>query len=397
LTLEEYELSADCFERAAQILTKIKGYDAPETLRVRSNVGVPLKKKGDLDGALRVYEDVLETQKKVLEPRHHDVASTLINIGSALREKGLYHEVLPRYQETLAIREEALAKTDPEDPERKQLLSDLAESLNNIGAGLMDLGRHREASPYLERALSTHEGDLNDVSHGRYAGTAMTLGSALRAQKRYRDARARLEHALKIHRRVLPEEHSVIAKNLMSLGALLEEQANRDGSLLATEQEEVLRSAHKYLEEALTLSEALHGRDHGITGGILRVLADVTNTAGHLEDERLYRERAEAIRRQHFASVDVDTASELDRGAMALAERGLYEEATAYQRYSLQLRSEAFGEKSLEAAVSLFALSRLLLLQGLDEQARPYLKQVLVAREELPEQMILPRKSYVKS
>ena len=381
--LGSYDEARPHVERAVRISTSSRGAMHPRTLRMRNDLAVVIKRQGDLDCALEVYEEVLEDQKRELGERHHDVASTLLNIASLLREKGLYHEVLPRYRETLAIREEVLAKTDSENPEKRQFFSDVAESLHNIGGAFMDLGRHREASPYFERALRIYERDLNDVTHYRYAGTAMTLGSALRAQKKYREARARLERALDIHRQVLPEGHGSIAKNLMSLGMLLEEQANHDDSLSGTEQEEALISARGHLEEALTLSEELYGRDHAITGGILRALDEVADPEGRHEAEVSYRERANAIREAHLAITGPYTANELDRGAMALAERGLYEEAIAYQERSLQIRNEACGERSLEAAASLFALSRLLQLQGREEEARPYLEQALASHENL--------------
>ena len=72
----------------------------------------------------------------------------------------------------------------------------------------------------------------------------------------------------------------------------------------------------------------------------------------------------------YFASVDADTADDLDKAANVFAMRGLYEEALRYQERALMLRAEAFGPKSLEAATSLFAMGRLLHLQGRDSEAR---------------------------
>lgn len=383
-TLQDYERTLDCFKRATKILVKLKGREHPDTLRMRSNVGVAMKRQGDLDSALKIYEEVLEDQKSVLGPRHHDVASTLLNIGSLLRDKGLYHEVLPRYQEALDIREEALAKIDPEDPERRQLLSDVSESLHNIGYALMDFGRYRKASPCFERALRIYERDLNDVRHVWHAGNAMRLGWALRAQKDYRRAWARMARALDIHKQVLGEDNADTAKNLMNLGALFKEQADLDESLSATKREEVLGSARECLEEALTLSEGLYGEEHPITGGILRVLDGVAYLEDRQEDEKSYRERAEAIREKALATADLDTVDELDKAAKALGERGLYEEAIVYQERSLELRSQTFEERSFEAARSLFNMACLLQLQGRDAEARSYLEQALTACEEVP-------------
>ena len=47
----------------------------------------------------------------------------------------------------------------------------------------------------------------------------------------------------------------------------------------------------------------------------------------------------------YFASVDADTADDLDKAAKVFAMRGPYEEALRYQERALMLRTEAFGPK----------------------------------------------------
>lgn len=156
------------------------GATAWRTMRQRNDLGAAMKRAGDLDGALGVYEPLLEDRRNELRQPHEDVASTLINIGSLKREQGLLHEVLPRYEEALGIREEVLVQKDHDDPERKQLLRDLAESHSNLGALSMDLGRTWEASPRLERALSIYE-ELEETVNERFANNCHGAGRVPRA------------------------------------------------------------------------------------------------------------------------------------------------------------------------------------------------------------------------
>lgn len=379
--LASYDESRPLMERAVKITTQLRGPRHWITLRQRSDLGVVIKSQGDFDGAVRVYQGVLEDQKAELDERHQDVASTLLNIGAVRREQGVHYEVLPRYRESLCIREEVLAETGPEDPERSQLLRDVAESLNNIGAAYMDLGRHREASPNLERALRIYETNLDEVHHERYANTSMTLGSALRAQKDYRLARIHLKKALDIHKEVMEEENEEITRNLMNLGALLVEQVEREGSLSVSERQEALGSALVYLEEALTVSKKLHSEDHPTTGGVLRALASVAYAEARHEDEVSYRERAEAIRQRAFDSAA--TSDELYQDAMQLGQRGFYDEAIVYQQHSLELSAATFGRESLQAATSMLGLSGLLQLHGLDGEACPHLEHALAIYKSL--------------
>lgn len=70
--------------------------------------------------------------------------------------------------------------------------------------------------------------------------TLVSLGSALRAQKDYQEARAHLERALAINRMVQGEKHTETMKNLSNLGTLLKEWVDKGNTLSPSEREEAL-------------------------------------------------------------------------------------------------------------------------------------------------------------
>lgn len=376
-----YDEALSHVERAASIVANLWGPVNFGTLRVRNDLAVVMKSQGDIDGALGVYEAVLRDQRRELGERHPDVASTLNNVGSALREKGLYHEVLPRYREALGIREEALAKTQAHTPERRQLLFDVAESADNIGAGFVDLGRYREASTCFERAMRVYEVELNLMLHRALVGTARYLGRMLRAQKNYREARRRFKQALTTHRAVAVGEDADHLRNVANLGTLLKEQADLDGSLTRDEREESIGSACACLQEALGLSENLHGEEHPLTGGIARVLAEVYEAEGRQEQATSHRQRADAARKQVFERVQAGNGTDVGQYTTALLEHGLHDEATAYEERALSLHVRAFGAESPQGTAALFHFGWLLRLQGRDAEACPYLERAVAIRE----------------
>jgi len=376
--LGSYAEAVPYLESAVNFNTARFGATAWLTMRQRNDLGVTMKRAGDLDGALGVYEPLLEDRRNELQQPHEDVASTLINIGSLNREQGLLHEVLPRYEEALDIRKEVLERMD-DDPERKQLMRDVAESHNNLGALSMDLGRPREAAPRFGHALDIYE-ELEETLHERYANTTMGLGAALWLQGDLRGARCSLKRALCVHRRVLQEGHPQTARNLILLGALLDAEANRDGSLPDEEKREILGSARTHLDEALTLVRESHGEDHPLSAGVMRVAAGVAVAEGRHGDATSLRERANAIRK---GALEGEEADFLATGAEVFAACGLYDEALIYQERSLELRRRATQMETAEVAAAEFALSCLLQLVGRDGDAEIHLEQALLMQEKL--------------
>lgn len=106
---------------AVEYNTTRLGATAWLTMRQRNDLGVAMNRAEDLEGALGVYKPLLEDRRNVLQHPHEDVASTLVNIGKLKRDQGLLHEVGPRYEEALSIREEVLEPMSADHPERRQL------------------------------------------------------------------------------------------------------------------------------------------------------------------------------------------------------------------------------------------------------------------------------------
>lgn len=285
--------------------------------------------------------------------------------------------VAPAYQEALDIREAVLAQKDDEDPEKKQLLRDLAESHGNLGALSMDLGWTREAANRYRQALDIYEA-LEETEHERYADTSMALGAALGLLGDFEGARSRLERALCVHRRVLQEENTRIVKNLILLGALLAREVDRDGGPTGEQSREILGAARGHLGEALGSLRQWWGEDHPLTAGVMEVAANVAGAEGSEEDAASLRARAEAIRGAVLRGADADS---IGKETEILAAGGLYDEAELYGRRALELRRSAAELGFHDFEVPTFG--RLLQLLGRGEEAARHLEEALNIREAL--------------
>ena len=358
------------------------GYTDWLTMRQRGDLATATRRARDLDGAMDVLEPLLEDRRNHLPQPHEDVASTLITMGATKKDQGLLHEVGPLYGEALAIREAVLERMDADDPERRQLLRDLSDIHNNLGALRMDLGRPAEAAPSFRRSLSIRE-DLDETEHEKYAGTSMALGAALALLGDHQNARARLARALCVHRRALREGDPRLVRPLVMLGAVLADAA-LDGAFGDTGRREALGEARERLDEALDLLVTEHGEDHPLTAAVTGVAARVAAVQGRREDASSLRGRAEATRGAvlRWAAAQAD-AEFLSGWADSFGSHGLYEEAEIYGRRALELRRSADADGGPGVADAEFALGRLLQLLGRDAEAAKHLEEALSIREAL--------------
>lgn len=184
------------------------------------------------------------------------------------------------------------ARTRPDDSDRSENAYELAEGYGNMGALLMDLGRHGEAGPHLVSALEILADEV-ELAHECNAGTLVVLGRALSAQGDYPGAVSSINSALAVYMNICRTYSADSARALANVGAVYKEGAEEDQTLTAPQRAHVLDQASGALRGALNGCEHMYGEDHPMIGGILRALAEVCDAQGDNENGGRYRERAE--------------------------------------------------------------------------------------------------------
>jgi tetratricopeptide (TPR) repeat protein len=359
-------------ERAWEISVELYELEHRATLQRRSNIAFLLEGKKKREEARAISEEVLEAQERSLGREDPDVAATLNNLGASFVRDDLYHETLSLYRRALRIREAVWERTRPDDPDRSENAYELAESYGNMGALLMDLGRHEEARLHLASALEILADEV-ELAHERNADKFVNVGRALQAQGDYPGAVSSIESALVIYVNI-GRTYSPAA-TLANVGAAYKEWAEKDQTLSASRRGWILAQASGSLHGALNGSEQMYGEDHPVTGGILRVLAGVYDAQGHSEDGRRFRARAEANRQGNIQGEDADAASTLNAHGTSLTGHGLYDEVHAYLERALRIRENTLGEGHFDTSTGLLKLGALHQLQGRDAEARLYLER----------------------
>jgi serine/threonine protein kinase/Flp pilus assembly protein TadD len=148
------------------------------------NLGNARHEKGQLDDAIAEYREALCLQK--------DYPEALTNLGNALRDKGLLDEAIAEHQEALRLRQ------------------DLPEAHYNLGLALRDKGQFDEAITEYREALRLKP----DFTAAYY-----NLGNALHAKGRLGEAIAEYQKALRL-KKDYPEAHCNLGLALQKQGEL---------------------------------------------------------------------------------------------------------------------------------------------------------------------------------
>lgn len=186
------------------------------------NVAVALSHRGDQEGALRHYREVLRIQPNLAEAH--------AALGTALRRWGRTAEALPhlrravrikpgraRLRHTLAVALEELGHKDEAMVELRkaiELSPRMADAHYGLGALLQEQGKVDEALEHYRTAL-----EINPDLNGLYAPTATLLarqGELGEAVRHYQEA---------VHRQPSPSIHFNLALTLERMGRL--EEARR--------------------------------------------------------------------------------------------------------------------------------------------------------------------------
>jgi len=75
-------------EQVLEITLRVLGAEHPSTLSSMNNIAETLRAQGDMEGARKIHEQVLEITRRVLGAEHPDTLSTMNNLAAKIQDKG---------------------------------------------------------------------------------------------------------------------------------------------------------------------------------------------------------------------------------------------------------------------------------------------------------------------
>ncbi len=287
-----------------------------------------------------------------------------------------------------------------------------AELHNTLGMTFQQLGLYDQAEPRLRAAVDIHR------EHGPEDDLAVVLnnlGNLLSARGSFSEGERLLRESVEIRRRLLGEEHWLVAQGWNNLGALLLRRGahaeavpmlRRAGEILrassvdgerellaanlnnlakALKERGELSEAEAVYRDALTVHAELRGDSHPDTARILCNLGECLGRMGRPDEAENCVLEASEILRGALGEGHPELAFCLDSLCGLAFDRGESAEAESLARRSLAIRRASLGADHPDTAISCNNLARVLMARGrLDEAAELFRQALEATRRSLP-------------
>ena len=170
----------------------ILGPEHPHVLTARNNLAESYRISGNLDKAIELHQQVLDTRSHILGPDHLHVLTSRNNLASAYQAAGQLDQAISLYQQNL---EDLKTLQDPNHP---YTLS----SRNNLASAYQAAGQ-------LDQAIALYESTLNAQLHTLGPDHPDTLITRINIASTYQAA-GQLDEAVKLHEQNLADSIRVL-------------------------------------------------------------------------------------------------------------------------------------------------------------------------------------------
>lgn len=235
LVLEGNPESAETHLRQAeQLFQELHGPKHPTTLKVKYHIARALKAQGRAEQALKLFEEVLETQILVLGDLHASTEATAIEIVSIRRDAGQLDSAIRFFEEKL---ETARRNFGEDHPAAAKWIVQMAyvEKLR---------GDFVKATEYYSRAEAIYRAASDEKYFAQHLSTLLNLGTALQSLTKFERA-SEVQAATLALQEGRRESHPEDVKNLIGLGGTYCNMGNLEG------QNERYREALPHFENAV--------------------------------------------------------------------------------------------------------------------------------------------------
>jgi CHAT domain-containing protein/predicted negative regulator of RcsB-dependent stress response len=312
-----------------------------------------------LAGRPREAVTVLEAGLATLEPAvdHNDpaLAEALDALAAGLVEMGRYEEAEDRLRRSVEIRQKASLEDG----------SGLAHTFELRSLVFLRTGRYSEARPPLERALAIRRAQPD---HPETAATFSLLADLFWLEGRPAAARDAAAQCLSIVRKSLRSTHPDIARCTRQLGNMLASLGDMSGALAS-------------LEQAAVIAEQSLGVEHQLFSGYLNDLAEVHRALMDYNRARTLYERALAIRERRLGPDHQNLAGIVYNLGLVSSELGDLVEARRQFDRAAAIWSLRLGADHPFVALAMASLAQALLQHGRAEEALSLQRRVLAIRE----------------
>ncbi|KAH3757866.1 tetratricopeptide repeat protein [Pelomyxa schiedti] len=330
------------------------GSDLGAIADIQDALGYLYRVQARYEEACPMYNESLETRKKLHGEESREVAASMCSLAILFRKMGQYDKAEPLYAGSCVIRKKLLGLNHPET----------GMSYNGLGCLYQDQGKDKLAEEHFDTALKIRE-RCHGPNHPDVAMTLSNFASLYLSQARYDEAERMFERAVHIYEDIFGDSHPDVAHALAYLAGVYVEKGKYS-------------QAKPLFERALEIKKQAFGIKHP---EVAQSLSDYGVLHARMRDFKtaltLYKQCLD-IRREVLGAEHPDTAQSMNNVAAILTDQGEYVAAEKMFREALETTEKKFGPTHPNICQTLLKLANLFQRQGRSvEETLPLYKRSL--------------------
>ncbi|MFO0974076.1 MAG: serine/threonine-protein kinase [Phycisphaerae bacterium] len=309
----------------------------------RLAVGNSLRSIGQFDAAEEHLRAALAIRERLYGENHADVAEAVHDLARLIADKGDFDTAEKLYDRAIRLRTERFGADHPAT----------ASSLYWLGVLRHNRGQIDEADTLLQHALTIWRTAADREPEGSarrstreldIAGCLKRLGDVRLAQERYPDAESLYQQSLTARRRILGEDHPLLAEVYHTLANVYSSRGDYDAEVAAY-QAALRIQRHTLGDTHLAVSDSLVG-----LGSVLRDLGRYRDAEAAFREALAIREKLlDRLDRRVITVIGMVAKTRIDQGDLAGAEPLAID--------SVDRERQAYGPNNMDDVVMLADLA----------------------------------------
>ena len=243
--------------------------------------------------------------------------------------------------------------------------------LTKLGEILYELGRHSQALPWLNEALTIRR-QVFGLVHLKVAENLNDIAGVYCAQGNYSEAEPLYQESLAIRRKLLGSEHPEVASALNNIGEKCREIGEWERAAL-------------FYQEALAIFEKTYGRQHRDVAAVLNNLGKLYYAQGLFEKAEPLFEEALEIDTRLLPPNHPDTATDLNSLGVLYFAKQQWHKAEEMHIRAIDIRNKSLPVAHADSGISFYNLARVHEVQGKLKKAEPLFRRALdILEQTLP-------------
>jgi len=335
-------------ERAALEAASFRSEPAIQA-EIYATLGSLYQGLGNLDQADSLLSSALQIRRTIFGPGHHEIAESMVMLGLLRVEQARFEEAEQMVRVALRVAERRL------DPQHATIQNARAA----LGYVYQSRGKYAESIDVLNgavRRLAPESAErreaLTELANSHYYMGNYAVFDSLN------------EELLEMNTQVYGEDHPAVGDNLMNRGAVAFQRGRYD----------LAEAAYRH---ALEIFSTYHGPNHPQTASSMTALGRALVYQERAEEAEPLLRRALTVREQVFGPEHPDVATTRNElGAAALSRGDLAAAEREYIRVTDIYRT-VYGEDHYYIGIALSNLASVYMRAGAHERAEPIFREVI--------------------